>query len=232
MAYTGRDWDSTGTKVTKEDFKRIEKGIKNNDTAIAEQANKIEDNTNQINVLSNNGLNGSLVDGITLPTNMNNVNSPGQYEVVWDTTNISNFPPVTKGVTRLRIKVEKLIENMYRQEIELQEGVVASGVWYRSFVDGVWQPWQQIATTTNIPLIHSLVWKENQSLNQSLQSNYYNFFNASAGFPAGYTTDNDFIVVVIGSSLPWQRHFLLDVRSNRQFSRAITGGVIGDWREF
>lgn len=38
MAYTERDWDNTGTKVTKEDFKRMETGIKNND--------------NQINVLS------------------------------------------------------------------------------------------------------------------------------------------------------------------------------------
>lgn len=41
MAYTGRDWDNTGTKVTKEDFKRMEKGIKANDSAITEQANQI-----------------------------------------------------------------------------------------------------------------------------------------------------------------------------------------------
>lgn len=34
MAYTGRDWDNTGTKVTKEDFKRMETGIKNNDNQI------------------------------------------------------------------------------------------------------------------------------------------------------------------------------------------------------
>lgn len=110
--------------------------------------------TEQINVLSNNGLNGNLVDGLTLPTNMNNVNSIGQYEVVWDTTNISNFPPVAKGVTRLRIKVEKLIGNMYLQEIEFQAGTVASGIWYRNLIDDTWQPWQQIATTeitTSIP---------------------------------------------------------------------------------
>lgn len=40
MAYTERDWDNTGKKVTKEDFKRMETGIKNND--------------NQINVLKAN----------------------------------------------------------------------------------------------------------------------------------------------------------------------------------
>lgn len=41
MAYPDRDWDNTGTKVTKKDFKRIEKGIKANDTAITEQAKQI-----------------------------------------------------------------------------------------------------------------------------------------------------------------------------------------------
>lgn len=41
MAYTDRDWDNTGTKVTKEDFKRMETGIKTNDAAITEQANQI-----------------------------------------------------------------------------------------------------------------------------------------------------------------------------------------------
>lgn len=72
MAYTGRDWDNTGTKVTKEDFKRMETGIKSNDTAIAEQAIKIEDNTNGINKLSNK-LNvqkitySNLLNGWTLP---------------------------------------------------------------------------------------------------------------------------------------------------------------------
>lgn len=34
MSYTKRDWDTTGSQVTKEDFKRIENGIESNDKQI------------------------------------------------------------------------------------------------------------------------------------------------------------------------------------------------------
>lgn len=75
MAYTDRDWDNTGTKVTKEDFKRIEKGIKANDTAITEQAKQINDclkkvnRTNvDLNTIYNTGTEGFCIGCTNTPT--------------------------------------------------------------------------------------------------------------------------------------------------------------------
>ena len=40
MSYTMRDWDNTGNEVTKDDFKRIEQGILNNEISVEDMKNE------------------------------------------------------------------------------------------------------------------------------------------------------------------------------------------------
>ena len=93
------------------------------------------------------GFNGILTQSMTSVTDMDNLTRLGQHEVVWDTTNISNFPPVSKGITRMRIKIENISTSMYRQEIEFHAGIVSQGIWYRNLVDGAWSSWRKVATS-------------------------------------------------------------------------------------
>lgn len=99
--------------------------------------------------LYNRGLNGyyggNILSGVT---NFNDFVTIGKYETVMDTTNIENFPPVVKGITRFSVKVELIVEGMYRQEIEFQAGVVVYGIWFRDLIDGNWSSWRKVSTST------------------------------------------------------------------------------------
>lgn len=95
------------------------------------------------------GFNGAIRQGLTIENNdMNNLTAVGQYETVWNTGIYSNFPPIKKGATRMRIKVEQLSPNCYRQEVEFQAGAVSQGLWYRFYVDNAWSVWKKISTST------------------------------------------------------------------------------------
>lgn len=63
MAYTGRDWDNTDTKITKEDFKRMETGIKNNDN----QINVLNETLTPVQLFSGSATSGNIVlsDNVT-----------------------------------------------------------------------------------------------------------------------------------------------------------------------
>ena len=136
MAYTERDWDNTGTKVTKEDFERMETGIKNNDNAITEQAQKIEENTNQINVLSERTV---------------------KYEKVLSSINIDDVVEQCEGWVEGVTSSGSVSGNGYFKHMRY---AFSNDYAYQEFthygtnvklsrlkINGVWQPWQQIATT-------------------------------------------------------------------------------------
>lgn len=99
--------------------------------------------------LYNRGLNGyygkNILSGVT---NLNDFVTIGKYETVMNTTNIENFPPTNKGITRFSIKVEFIVKGMYRQEIEFQAGSVNEGIWHRSLIDGNWSSWRKVSTST------------------------------------------------------------------------------------
>ena len=82
------------------------------------------------------GFNGILQEGtLQVPNNdMNELTEPYCYETVIDTSSFANFPPVKKGITRFKLKVEIISSNtgMYRQEIEFQAGAIGQGTWYRN----------------------------------------------------------------------------------------------------
>lgn len=131
MAYIGRDWDNTGTEVTKEDFKRMDAGIKANDEAITEQAN-------QINVLYTKFL-GDGIDLNTLITEQqgwvsNAVNSP--------------FP-------NAEIRVKHINDYWILQEVTALELDGKPKKYNRFRMNNVWQDWQQIATTEQISVLNT-----------------------------------------------------------------------------
>ena len=139
MAYTGRDWDNTGTKVTKEDFKRMEAGIKNNDKAITEQATKIKEHDDQINVLNNRTLAPALSNVI-----------PDALYIGDEWTGIScvrtdhgtvNAPPnCLIGVrTMKKLNDDNVIVNI--------ENTQNGEKWTNTWNGSTWLGWQQIATT-------------------------------------------------------------------------------------
>ncbi|WP_410495008.1 hypothetical protein QTL86_12720 [Cellulosilyticum sp. ST5] len=70
MAYQERDWDNTSNDVTKEDFKRIETGVKNNDLEITKQKNSTIPGTlaKQIVDMKDANLDGSLQKQIATNT--------------------------------------------------------------------------------------------------------------------------------------------------------------------
>lgn len=146
--------DLKNNKLNKADVVNTTTQVEADEKALnAVQANPLVPNSlaNQIKTVKENGFNGMLTSDTIQPTDMNSFISKCYYDVVWDTTSILNFPPVLKGVTRLKIKVEIFAGEMCRQEIEFQAGAISGGTWYRSLIDGVWQGWEQIATTTRVP---------------------------------------------------------------------------------
>ena len=93
-----------------------------------------------------------------------------------------------------------------------------------------------LPTADKIPSLafSNQIYKQNESLNQDLVAGMYDFFNATDGFPDGYTTDNDFYLFVTAISpteSSFQRHILLDVRDNRTFSRSKRSGELTPWKE-
>lgn len=95
------------------------------------------------------GFNGIARQGLTIPENdMDNLIEAGVNEAVVDTTNTANFPPVPRGLTRFRVKVEVLApNNAYQQQIEFQAGVITRGTWIRFYVDGIWFAWEKVCAT-------------------------------------------------------------------------------------
>lgn len=128
MAYSDRDWDNTGTKVTKEDFKRIEKGIKANDTAITA-------NTNQINVLSGESLR-YLGEISTLPSSLEH----GCYTI---SSCMDGTIPIQFGTLTICNKGSEKTMNAtgFRNDVEEEHFATYNNN------TGTWK-WIQIATTT------------------------------------------------------------------------------------
>lgn len=139
MAYIGRDWDNTGTKVTKDDFKRMDNGIKSNDAAITEQAAKIADNTNQINVLSTDR--GYLKARSLAVCDLNDIVETGYYCI---REGSSNMPYNNWGileVTHGSVAGNHVVQTYTLKNIQQQR-------YYRVQSGTTWTEWQQIATTT------------------------------------------------------------------------------------
>ena len=95
------------------------------------------------------GFNGTANQGLTIPENdMDNLIEAGVNEVVLDTTDITHFPPVKKGITRFRVKVEILAtNNAYQQQVEFQAGVAGRGTWIRFYADNTWSAWEKVCAT-------------------------------------------------------------------------------------
>ena len=134
MAYPDRDWDNTGTKVTKEDFKRIEGGIKTNDAAITEQAN-------QINVLNNERgyLNTKVITDANLAT------ENGIYLI---DTGASNSPNSSWAFF-----IENFKQVGYNNGFQIATAFFPTSVpfmYMRKCTNGDWTTWELLATTKNM----------------------------------------------------------------------------------
>lgn len=153
MAYPKKIWSETVKEtVYPTDLNRIENGIEANDLEITKQKNPtipgtlakqiadnvtaIEENTNKINVLNNERgyLNSKLV------SNLDTTKDNGKY-VFW-----GNLFGITDGVWYVDVtkdsrgydSLTQTAKCVYPKAIRIE----------RDCLNGAWQPWQQIATTT------------------------------------------------------------------------------------
>ena len=137
MAYIGRDWDNTGTKVTKEDFKRMETGIKNND--------------NQINVLNNRTLAPALSNVIPDALYIGD-EWTGICCVRTDYGTVNAPPNCLIGVrTMKKLNSDNVI--VYVDNTQNGES------WKNTWNGTEWEGWQQIATAEEIPITFQNGWE-------------------------------------------------------------------------
>ena len=166
------------------------------------------------------GFNGILTQSMTSVTDMDNLTRLGQHEVVWDTTNISNFPPVSKGTTRMRIKIEGISTSMYRQEIEFHAGVVNQGIWYRNLIDGVWSTWKKITTSTVEDVDKVII--TTQNLTAGIVSYFVKNGICYVSISGITPSLNGGSTIITANTLP-----LPDTKGNNHYTIGTTSGVVG-----
>ena len=137
MSYKKRDWDTTGNEVTKEDFKRIENGVETNDKTIAEQGK-------QINVLSGKNIYKGKINDLV---------AAGDYYLGSGTSD-EGLPEKANGYVSVR---ESSSGAYLTQRFK---AVVTGKIYERIKSANVWQPWQQIATTTNVGITFQNGWNK------------------------------------------------------------------------
>lgn len=178
MAYLKRDWDNTDTKVTKDDFKRMENGIETNDLAVTELGTKKLDaekvvNTTTALVADKKALNAAQgnpnIDG-TLAHQINTLNNArgylaskssstfdlkqnGKYYLKGQFTDCP-LPSVTDAAWVLEVSSSTDFGYVVQRTTIIWSDLSGYNdrgkTFTRIYVDGAWGSWQQLATVTQV----------------------------------------------------------------------------------
>lgn len=150
-----------------------------------------------------------------------------EVDTSFETVN-QNFTNVNNAISQNSNSIETTNQNVTAHEEDSDLHVTAEK---QQKWNAYEQSIEEVNTSLNAKMNKPII--ITGSLNQVLTTGWYRIPNATDGLPSGYTTENDFYLLVLNvdTKLDFLRYMLFDIRSNKVFTRNVAFGKLGDWEQ-